>query len=68
MNELERLLHDWMAAEAGIIFEYAENFASELQMLVDDAKMRAEALGITWNDELVPDFITVDLLEAKFLA
>lgn len=53
-----QLLADWVAAEAALAGEFSGSITDEYRRLIADAEERAGALGVPWDDNLVPEHVT----------
>jgi hypothetical protein len=61
---LRELLADWLAAKVYVISESSSDLAGDYRKLIEEAKGRAEAVGVPWDDALVPPYV-LDTIAAE---
>lgn len=61
---LADLLRDWVQAQVYVIAETSGSITVDYQSVVDQAKARALAFGLTWTDDYVPDHVLDNLRRA----
>lgn len=58
------LLLNWFKGRLYIIDDVSANYAADYQVLVDEARTRAAAIGITWDDDWTPSYVTETIAAA----
>jgi hypothetical protein len=61
VEAVRELLGAWLRAEVYVISETSSDITGSWRKLIEEAERRAEAVGIPWDDTLVPDYVRASI-------